>query len=309
MNEKNSTRLDQAETVEITRNLSTELARSFVTICDAGSFRQAAARLSRSPSAVSLQVAKLEERLNCVLLNRNSRRIVLTEQGEVLLVFARRLLAVSDEAMAHFQGSVQVGELRLAAPHDLGVSLVPTLLRRFAETHPRIRVDVRLESSTTIQTLYANGEVNVALFSEGNSPRVPAIKIYSEDLCWLAFRGGKASFQDPLPLAVAEVGCSWREEALRALDESARAWRIAYSSDTSMGQIAAVRADLAIAALPATHTDRDIGIVSQESNLPPLGQVHLYLAEDGTDAAKAFAVHVISRNKLPNRLHHGSEFS
>ncbi len=272
-----------------TRTLNLDTARTFVAICETGNFRRAAERVNRSPSAVSLQVGKLEEQLGVRLLHRDARRVHLTHQGEILLGFARRLVGISDEAMAIFHGSPLSGCLSIAAPHDLGVTLVPRLLRRLAETHPRIRVDVRLDSSETVQRLFTEGNTNLALFNEAGTPQIPALDLFSENLLWLMRDSGRAVEQDPLPLAVAKVGCAWRDVALRALEEAGRSYRVAYSSDTSMGQVASLRADLAVAALPGSLVDHDLVEVPGHWGLPPLGRTHIYLAVDGSDTAKAFA--------------------
>ncbi|MDQ0315167.1 LysR family transcriptional regulator [Amorphus orientalis] len=269
--------------------MSVDAARIFIAICETGSFRHAAERVCRSASAVSLQVAKLENQLGRTLLERNARRVVLTEEGEALLGFARRLVAVSDETMAHFLGYDISGNLCVAAPHDLGVWHVPVLLKRFARTHPGVRVEVRLDSSNNVQSLFAEGKANVALFTESRTPRIASRELFSEELCWLGKRGGDVAQREPLSLAVAEVGCAWRDAALRALDAAERPYRVCYWSDTSMGQVAAVRADLAVAALPRALTDGGIAPVSSEFGLPRLGFVHMYLAEDGSPAARAFA--------------------
>lgn len=288
MNEKIS--LFQAQDPHsTTRTFNLDAVRTFVAICETGNFRRAAARVHRSPSAVSLQVGKLEEQLGVRLLHRDARRVHLTHQGEILLGFARRLVGISDEAMAVFHGSPLSGCLRIAAPHDLGVTMVPRLLRRLAETHPRIRVDVRLDSSETVQRLFMEGKASLALFNEANTPQVPALELFSEELLWLMRAGGRAVELDPLPLAVAEIGCTWRDSALGALEEVGRSYRIAYSSDTSMGQVASLRADLAVAALPRSLVDHDLVEVPEHWGLPPLGQTHIYLADDGSDTAKAFA--------------------
>ncbi|GGX89073.1 LysR family transcriptional regulator [Litchfieldella qijiaojingensis] len=289
MNQKTSTNRPAGDPHPVTRTLNLDAARTFVAIYETGSFRRAAARVNRSPSAVSLQVGKLEEQLGVRLLHRDARRVRLTRQGEVLLGFARRLVGISDEAMAVFHGSPLSGGLRLAAPHDLGVSLVPGLLRRLAEMHPRIRVDVRLDSSETVQRLFVEGDANLALFNEASTPQIPARDLFSEELRWLMRDGGRAVERDPLPLAVAEIGCAWRDAALRALEGVGRSYRVAYSSDTSMGQVAALRADLAVAALPGSLADRDLIEVPEHWGLPPLGRTHIYLANDGSDTAKAFA--------------------
>ncbi|MES3677165.1 LysR substrate-binding domain-containing protein [Halomonas elongata] len=289
MNQKNSTKQPTGNMHPANRTLNLDAARTFVAICETGSFRRAAARVNRSPSAVSLQVGKLEEQLGARLLHRDARRVHLTHQGEVLLGFARRLVGLNDEAMTAFHGSTLSGGLRLAAPHDLGVSLVPKLLQRLAETYPRIRVDVRLDSSETVQRLFAQGDVNLALFNEANTPQIAARDLFSEELLWMMRNGGRAVEQDPLPLAVAELGCAWRDTALHALESAGRSYRIAYSSDTSMGQVAALRADLAVAALPGSLAERDLVEVPEGWGLPPLGRTHIYLADDGSDTAKAFA--------------------
>ncbi len=275
------------------RMLNLDALRTFVAICETRSFRQAAARVHRSPSAISLQIAKLEELLDARLLHRNARHVGLTEHGEVLLGYARRLLDINAKAMAAFHGSALSGHIRLAAPHDLGISLVPRLLRRLAEVHPGIVVDVRLDTTDAIQHLFASGEANLALFNDAESPAFKVTNLFSEPLVWLMRKGGRAVEHDPLPLAVAEISCAWRETALKALQGAGQGYRISYSSDTSMGQVAAVRADLAIAALPGSLAGQDLVEVPKEYDLPSLPRTHICLADDGGELARAFVALVV----------------
>ena len=279
------------------RTIDLEIARTFVAVCEEKSFRKAADRINRSPSAVSLQIGKLEEMLGSTLFDRNARRVILTEQGEVLLTYARRLLRLSDETLARFRGSPLAGTLRFAAPHDLGFSLVPVLLRHFASGYPGIRVDVRLGNSRTTQKVFADGDADIALFTESATPLVPAQDIYAEELCWLMAREGEVARERPLSLAVADAGCSWRTQALKALDDAGIDYRIAYSSDTSTGQMAAVRAGLAVAPLPRSLIGDEVIEVPPTLGLPRLGMVRLYLAHDGGPLAKAFAERM-DMNKL-----------
>ncbi|QPC42525.1 LysR family transcriptional regulator [Kaustia mangrovi] len=270
------------------RTLNLDALRSFVAICETGSFRRAALRVRKSPSAVSLQIGKLEDLLGARLLDRDARHVTLTDHGGTLLGQARRLLGLNDETLAYFQGSPLAGRLCLSAPHDLGVSLVPGLLRRLAEVHPGVHVDVRLGTSEAVQKGIADGSVNLALFNDVGASAIRATDLFSEPLKWLVLDGGRAVRQDPLPLAVAEVGCAWREAALNALQATGRAYRVAYSSDTSMGQVAALRADLAVAALPLSLADRDLVEAPSHCDLPQLPLTHIRLADDGSDLARAF---------------------
>mgnify|MGYP000212269015 CR=1 FL=1 len=270
------------------RTLNLDALRSFVAICETGSFRRAALRVRKSPSAVSLQIGKLEDLLGARLLDRDARHVTLTDHGGTLLGQARRLLGLNDETLALFQGSPLAGRLCLSAPHDLGVSLVPGLLRRLAEVHPGVHVDVRLGTSEAVQKGIADGSVNLALFNDVGASTIRTTDLFSEPLKWLVLDGGRAVQQAPLPLAVADVGCAWREAALNALQAAGRAYRIAYSSDTSMGQVAALRADLAVAALPLSLADRDLVEAPSHYDLPQLPLTHIRAADDGSDLAKAF---------------------
>lgn len=272
------------------RTLNLDALRSFVAICETGSFRRAAARVHKSPSAVSLQIGKLEELLETRLLVRDARHVDLTEHGGTLLGHARRLLGLNDETLALFRKSPLAGRLCLCAPHDLGVSLVPGLLRRLAEVHPGVHVDVRLGTSQAVQNGITNGSANLALFNDVGASAIQAQDLFSEPLKWLVLDGGRAVRQDPLPLAVAEVGCAWRHAALSALQTAGRAYRVAYSSDTSMGQVAALRADLAVAALPLSLADRDLVEAPSHYDLPQLPLTHIRIADDGSEMAKAFAM-------------------
>ena len=272
----------------IQRTLNLDALRSFVAICETGSFRRAAERVHKSPSAVSLQIGKLEEQLGSRLLDRDARHVALTDQGAILLGQARRLLGLNDETLALFQRSELAGRLRLSAPHDLVVYLVPHLLMQLAVVHPDIHVDVWLGKSETVQMGIKDGSVNLALFNNVGTSAIPAQELFSEPLKWLVLDGGSAIQQEPLPLAVAEVGCAWRDAALKALEAAGRDYRVAYSSDTSMGQVAALRADLAIAALPQSLVDRDLVEAPSHHDLPQLPLTHIRVADDGSELAKAF---------------------
>ncbi|MBS8261631.1 LysR family transcriptional regulator [Roseibium polysiphoniae] len=275
------------------RALNLDAVRSFVAICETGTFRRAAARVNLSPSAVSLHIAKLEEQVGVRLMTRDARHIALTEQGEVMLGYGRKLLGVNSEAMAYFRGSSLAGRLRLVAPFDLGVSLVPGLLNKLAETHPAIVVDVRLETSDAVQSIFADGQAGVALFNEVEEPGLQVRELASEPLVWLMNEGGRAIERSPLPLAIAEIRCAWRRAALQALDATGVSYRVAYSSDTSAGQLAALRADLAVAALPVSLAKDGLVQVSGNYGLPKLPKTQIFLAHDGSELAQILAAKAV----------------
>lgn len=288
MVQENSINITKEPPSVASRTLNLDALRSFVAIYETGSFRRAAARVHRSPSAISLQIGKLEDALGVRLMDRNARHLGLTDQGEMLLAQARRILGLNDETIALFQHAPLKGRLCLIAPQDLGVTLVPEMLRRLADVHPGVLVDVRLGTSDSVFAGISDGTANLALFNDVGESALPAQDLFAEPLTWLALDGGRAGQKDPVPLAVAEIGCAWREAALAALDKAGRPYRIAYSSDTSMGQVAAVRADLAVAALPKSLANRDLVDVAAEYDLPKLPMTSIRVADDGSELAKAF---------------------
>ncbi|GJE76244.1 LysR substrate-binding domain-containing protein [Methylorubrum suomiense] len=272
-------------------NLDLDLVRTFVTICETGNFSRAADRIGRTPSAVSLQVKRLEERLGRALFLRRPRTIVPTADGEVLLGLGRRLLAVNDEVVAFFDAPPMEGRVRFGAPNDSGLFALPAMLRRFSVRHPHVQVDVRLDASRALADACTDGALDLVLYTGNAGANRDASVVQAEDLVWIGLDGGLAETRRPLPLALCHSGCAWRAAALNALDQAGIPYRVAYSSEHCQGQIAAVEADLAVAPLPANVARRPFRRVT---TLPPLGgyDVLMRVRDGAGPAAKALAGHV-----------------
>jgi len=128
--------------------LDNDILRTFVAIAETGNFSTAAEVVFRTPSAVSMQIKKLEEQLKTTLFLRDARSVTLTAHGETLLTYARRMIALSNEAVSRFVMPELTGVVRLGAPEDIGErGLLPGILKRFAEAFPAIMVDVTIAAS------------------------------------------------------------------------------------------------------------------------------------------------------------------
>ncbi|NDW03482.1 LysR substrate-binding domain-containing protein [Jiella pacifica] len=278
----------------IVTNLDIDLARTFVAICETGNFTRAAERVFRSPSAVSLQVKKLEDLLDRPLFRRETRSVELTSDGEYMLGFARKMLKLNDDVLSHFRRPVMEGRVRFGAPNDSGVFAVPEILKRFASTHPHVEVEVRLDTSAELRRRCVARELDVALFTCEEGGSLPVREVHTEMLVWVGLKNGCAVTRDPLPLALAEHGCFWRSLALEALDRAGLDYRIAYSSEQCQAQIAAVEADLAIAALPASVLSPRLVRLDGPGGLPPLGtyRVDMMTREEAGPVAAALAEHI-----------------
>ena len=274
--------------------LETDLLKTFATISETGSFTVAAKRVFRSPSAVSMQIKRLEEQLGRALFIRHPRHVTLTADGEAFLVHARDILRINDEALSRFRVPQLEGRVRLGVPDDFGVRYLPAVLSRFASTHPLVEVEVFLSTTVTLSQQFEAGEIDMILTVSAQAEKAPGELIYSEPLVWVGARDGAAFSRTPVPLAMSAHGCPWRAAALAALDAGNVRYRIAYTSETGAGQLAAVVADLAIAPLPISLVGEDYRKLTEKDGFSKIGlyQLRLQKTPEIGSAGQVFAEHV-----------------
>ena len=249
-----------------------DLLRAFVLIAEGASFTEAASRVGRTQSAISMQVKRLEEILGQpVFLRGKGGQAELTPHGQFLLSRARQILTLNDDVMAAFRAPHIAGTVRLGTPDDYALTHLPPILKRFAETHPAVQVDVLCASSTDLVERLRAGELDLTLVSEGNQPRNwPAVPLWRGPLSWITATRHAIHRQDPLPLALAHEACSWRKAALTALERAGRRYRVAYLSGTQIGTHAAVLAGLAVTVCAITSLPEGLRPLRPDEGLPPL---------------------------------------
>ncbi|MFM9270092.1 LysR family transcriptional regulator [Halomonas elongata] len=277
--------------------LDTDVLRSFVAIAESGSFTRAANHVFRTPSALSMQIKRLEETLGQSLFVREARQVRLTPEGEMLLGYSRRLLRLNEEAVTQFLTPSLEGTVRFGTPDDVGSRILPRVLSQFARSHPAVQVDVMVGRSIELLERLDKGELDLVLATAGNEgfPADRGEVVHTEPLVWAGREGGVALERSPLPLAMANHGCAWRRMALSALDDAGLAYRIAYISENCSGQEAALLADLAVAPLPRNLVRAPLSALGDESGLPPLGDYRVLLLRSGRggEATDVLAGHVV----------------
>src|SRR5215467_5845315 len=150
-------------------NLDLDVLRTFVTGLDLGSYAKAADRLGRSQSAISL------------LLRKQGRGLALTQEGEIMLGYARRLLELNDEAVAALKQPSLQGQVRLGLQPDFAETWLPDVLGRFARAHPGVHVEARVDRNTALLDALGRGELDLTLAWHGGE--APAS--HTEHLAWL----------------------------------------------------------------------------------------------------------------------------
>ena len=253
-----------------------ELLRTFVSVVDSGGFTKAGERVNRTQSTVSQQIRKLEEALGRPLLlrQRASRHIELTEDGERLIGYARRLVALALEAHSVLcgDGDGEVGVVKLGVPEDFDVQRLMVLLSGFAREYPRIRLDTVNGLSVDLHQRLESREIDLALVKrDRGSKQEPALASWPEQVNWVA--GCKMDvIGDPVPLVVYPQGCIYRNRIVHALESSGRRWRVAFASQSLVGIQAAVSAGLGISLLPASAMLADhrlLGVEEGFAAVPP----------------------------------------
>jgi DNA-binding transcriptional LysR family regulator len=247
-----------------------ELLHTFVSVVDAGGFTKAGERVNRTQSTVSQQIRKLEEQLGRPLLlrQRASKHIELTEDGERLMGYARRLVALSLEAHSVLRRSDDTGVVKLGVPEDFDVQRLMTLLSGFARQYPRIRLDTVNGLSVDLHARLEAKEIDLALVKRDLPSRQaqrdePALASWPEQVNWVAGREVRI-IEDPVPLVVYPLGCIYRNRIVHALESSGRRWRVAFASQSLVGIQAAVSAGLGISLLPASAMRADHRLLSAE---------------------------------------------
>ncbi|WP_394426713.1 LysR substrate-binding domain-containing protein [Vreelandella stevensii] len=259
--------------------LDSEVLRTFVTIAESGSFTRAAQQLCRTPSALSMQIKRLEETLSQRLFIREARHVRLTAEGEVLLGYGRRLLKLNAEAVTQFLAPTIEGRVGLGLTDDVVGRILPTVLAQFARSHPAVQVDVEVGRSKDLLSRLDEGELDLALVMAGGPGQAGRGEIvHSEPLVWAGREDGVAVQRSPLPVTLAQQGCAWRRITLDALDQAGIAYRIAYSCDHCAGQEAAMLADLAVTAFPKSLVRSPLKRLHNES-LPSLGDYQVALVK------------------------------
>jgi DNA-binding transcriptional LysR family regulator len=269
-----------------------DVLRSFSTGVELGNFAKAADRLGRSTSAVSAQLKKLEEQAGTPIFRKNGRGLALTDAGDTMLAYARRLLELNDEAAGAIRGSALEGWVRLGLQEDFSESLLPEVLGRFARAHPKVRIEARVARNVELIDRVTSGRLDLALAWSDSALTPFCERLAEAPMRWIGPAGDRRVWrrgdEEPLPLATLEAPCIMRSAAINALDRAGIAWRLAFVSP-SLGAIwAATAAGLGLSVrtgigLPPSVRPLAIG----EDGLPTLPSLGLVLHRVEAELAPA----------------------
>lgn len=248
------------------------LLRSFLAIADEGNFLAAAHRVGKSPSAITVQIKRLEDIIGTPLFLRDARATRLTRAGEKLMPYARRMLSMETELASAFRMDEIKGAVRLGVPDDVVERFPMQTLRLFRDAHPNVTLTVNVDHTPALLKKVDDDQLEVAVITYAKS--IPGVEkceqIFSEAEVWATAKTGIAWERKPLPVTLWEEGWAWYQQALKILDGSRMDYEIILQCENIGARRAAIVADLAVGPLPASQLGDDLMIAPNMANLPPL---------------------------------------
>ncbi len=259
-----------------TRILDLTLLQTFVAVVEQGGFTAAGEQLHLAQSTVSAHITRLEAMTGHRLLRRDQRKLATTAKGERLLAHARRLLQQNALAWQELQEERMGGRVRLGIPDDY-IMFLPESLSDFETRYPGIELEVSGGLSVDLIEQVQSGQLDLAVVTR--QPKSPGGEVLRrERLVWATAADHTAEEREPLPLALSRQGvCTFREQAIEALEAADHPWRIAYTSTSLAGLRAAVRSGLAVTVLTPSMLDPDLRTLGPDSGLPDLPSIELAL--------------------------------
>lgn len=276
-------------------NLDIDLLRTFVPIADLGGFAKAGRHLHKTQSAISLQMKRLEAQSGSKLFRKAGRRQLLTEPGELLLNYARRILSLNDEAAAALRPIPLQGQIRFGVTQDFADRGLAAVLARFADHHPGVRLDVRVNPSCELKQQIAKGKLDLAVAFQERGDRGDSLG--KLQLSWIVPESYSEPDDQPLKLVLFEPPCVFRDRVINALEKASMSWRVVYTSPSLPGLLAAVDAGLGVTArLSNRHR-------APATGLPKLQPVELAVYRNPqTTPAPLDALEKITRAHIQNNL-------
>jgi DNA-binding transcriptional LysR family regulator len=292
-----------------TLNLDMDVLRTLVAAQQLGGFNRAANHVGRSQSAISQQIRKLEERVGQPLFRKQGRGLALTEAGEIVLAYARRIVDLNDEAVAALRGFTINGVVRFGLPGDFADTWLPDALGLFKRAHPTVRIEATVDRNTSLVERLEKGQLDLAVLVSAE-PRTDVEVLAKLPMVWIGNAQPIAQGKDtePMPLALFEPPCIFRAAAIGALDEAGAPWRIAFTSPSLSGLWAAIDAGLGITVRTTANVPARLVVLDERMRLPKLPSVYLCLSGGGRTLSPAAArLRDILVETLPINLQRPSE--
>jgi DNA-binding transcriptional LysR family regulator len=258
-------------------NMPTDLLRTFVTVIDLGGHTRAADALGRSQPAISLQIKRLEQLVDAKLIVQRGRNFTLTEDGEILAVYARQILRLNDEAMGKFRSTEASGAIRVGLPTDYAVTYLQSMLTQLARTEPDIELEIYCDLSRSLHDALHSDDVDIIVAHTRPGASQYLVRSWREQPIWVTSATGECHLANPIPLATHPDGCEYRNRMVQALTRSEHPWRIAFTSPGIKALQQAVVDGLGVSVMTGKTCIEGMRILDDGDGYPRLDEIKVGL--------------------------------
>jgi DNA-binding transcriptional LysR family regulator len=265
-------------------NIPTDLLRTFVAICELGSFTKTANLLDLTQPAVSAHMRRLESMIGADLITKSLTGVVLTECGTEVLRYARRMLAINDQIVTGSGAEAQPQVVRVGIPNIHAPTVLAGLLREGAAFKSQFRLQVRCDHSHGLIRSVRSGYLELAatqFMNEGDQAN--ALSQWTEDLVWVKAKGFVLKPDQPVPLVSSPNLLLPDRLGMAALEAANRPYEIVFTAFDTLARRAAAAAGLGYFAIPRSAV-ADTLVAETPGLLPDLPQVQMgIVARDDLD--------------------------
>ena len=252
--------------------------RSFAAIAQTGSVTRAAERVHRTQSAISTQLQQLEATVGVRLVERSTRALALTPEGERFLPHALRLLELQEQAHASVRGRDDAPVLRVGLSEYFAPQRLAELLGLLRDAAPGARYELLWSGSAALERLWTAGEIDLAVVTSA-APLAGAQLLRREPLAWVASGAFAAALSQPVPLVLLGPDCPVRGIALAAIARLGKAHRVQLTCTGSQAAVAAIRAGWGVGCLNQSAVPPDLDVLTRQDpkHWPSPGRLPFYL--------------------------------
>lgn len=278
-----------------------EQLKSFLALAETRNFTRAAERLGISQPTVSQHVRKLEQAAGRALVNRDTRELQLTDNGDAMAGFARTILAANDAARRYFSGAAMRGRLRFGTADDLAITGLPRILREFRQLYPQINLELTVSQSDQLHRRLKGGALDL-VFVKWVSGAQEGEVVKQDTFSWVGLEQTVLEPGAPVPVIAYPAPSLSRKLALDALENAGRTWRVTCTTKQISGVLAALRAGIGIAVMPTSLIPADLQVITERFDLPPVGNVDFTLIRNplaNTEVVDALTQAIMGRRLTP----------
>ncbi len=267
-------------------NIPTDLLRTFVAICELGSFTKAAHLFDLTQPAVSAHMRRLESLIGADLIHKSLYGVTLTECGTEVLRHARRMLALNDQIVGGGALEALPQVVRVGIPNIYAPAMLAKILSEGPAVGADYRLQVRCDHSNSLLRSARAGYLELAVAQFSNDTDLnEAVADWLEELVWVRSPHFVLNPDEPIPLVGSPNLLLPDRAAMTVLEQSDRRYEIVFTAFDTLARRAASAAGLGYIAIPRSVVAEPL-VIEAPGVLPDLPKIAMgIVARDDLDTA------------------------